>query len=129
MKLNIFSSLQKRAEEKKKEKMRRYWDTSYALRFLKDRRNDIELFELRMYKDRTVGETFIRDGKMVKALDASYPAYHAVVDGVLYTCIDIPTMHIVYNSGTEEWIACYRQEDVLFAECHRKLESNKKVFV
>lgn len=114
----------------KQEKQRRYWDFSYAYRFLREHRNEILLFELRMYHDRDIGETFVDNGNTLKALNGSYQQFRSKLDGVLYTYVDIPAIHVVYKGGAEEWIACYEtevrclDESQSFAESHRKLEGD-----
>ena len=109
---------------KKKEKIRRYWDFQYVNKFLKvpGNRDNIELFELRMYGDRDVGEVFIKDGLTVRTFNKFYQQFYAPVDGVVFTSIDIPAMHVIYKGGAEEWMACYVEQNVSHMESHRKLE-------
>lgn len=106
-----------------KEQNRRFWDFSYAARFLREHRNNIQLFELRMYHDRDVGETFVENGNIVKALNGGdYQQFRTELDGVLYTIEDIPSIHVVYKGGAEEWMACYESLSDNFANSHCKLE-------
>ncbi len=110
---------------KKQNNPKRYWDFSYAHEFLSQYKNDIELFELCLYEDYfNVHETFIKNGNLILAFDASYQMYYGNIAGVIYTVIDIPCIHVIYKSGNEEWIACYRDVNGIerYTESHRKLE-------
>ena len=105
-------------------KRKRYWDFSFAQRFLTEYRNDINLFELKIfYDDEIIPEKFVENGELIKALDASYQMFHTNIDGVLYTSIDIPCIHVIYNSGKEEYIACYLAEGESYGSSHRKLKN------
>ena len=105
---------------------KRYWDFSYANKFFKEYKYHINLFELRMFNDDNVCERFMENGQIIKTINCSYQMYTGNIDGVIYTNFDIPCIHVVYESGHEEWIACY--VEVLngerigsFSESHRKL--------
>lgn len=100
---------------------KRYWDFSYADRFFEKNKLYIDLFELRMFHDDNVCERFMEDGLIVKTIGGSYQMYSGNIDGVVYTTIDIPCIHVVYNGGHEEWIACYMASSENFGESHRKL--------
>lgn len=104
----------------------KYWDFSYANKFFKEYKHHINLFELRMFHDDNVCEIFIEDGQIIKTMGGSYQMYTGKIDGVMYTNLDIPCIHVIYEGGHEEWIACY--VEVLngerigsFSESHRKL--------
>ena len=57
----------------KNKKPKRYWDFSYANKFLNKYRNDIDYFELAMFKDRNyVSEVFIENGEVVRSFSAGY---------------------------------------------------------
>lgn len=100
----------------------KFWDFSYASKFIKEHRDDLVLFELRMYGDRDVGETFIENGNMIKALNGGdYQQGRSRLDGVLYTVVDIPAIHVIYKGGAEEWIACYQCVKDDWSYSHRKL--------
>ena len=96
-----------RATKAKQAMPKRYWRFDYANRFLKKHREDIDLFELRMFNDEDVCETFIENGYTIRDLGMTYQLYKGNVDGVVYTNIDIPCIHVIYKGGAEEWIACY----------------------
>ena len=105
----------------------KYWDFSYAHRFFKEYKHFIELFELRMFHDENVCERFIEDGKIIKVINGECKLYSSDIDGVVYTSIDIPCIHVVYKGGNEEWIACYIEalngkRIGTFSESHRKLK-------
>lgn len=115
---------------KKQFKPERYWDFPYANEFLSRYKNDIELFELCMLEDYfNVCETFIENGNVIRALDASYQLYYGNIDGVIYTVIDVPCIHVIYKGGDEEWIACYRDLNGVekYEESHRKLKKGELI--
>lgn len=108
----------------KNKKPKRYWDFSYANKFLNKYRNDIDYFELAMFKDRNyVSEVFIENGEVVKSFSAGYQQGTGEISGVKYTLIDIPSIHVYYKSGSEEWIACYIDYNFIekYGYSHRKL--------
>ena len=107
--------------KKKKVDNKRYWDFSYANKFFKENNHFINLFELRMFHDENVCERFIENGQIIKTIGGSYQMYFGNIDGVIYTSIDIPCIHVIYNGGHEEWIACYMSLFESFGESHRKL--------
>ena len=108
--------------KKGKEKVnQRYWDFSYANKFFREYNHLINLFELRMFHDSNVCERFIEDGKIVKTICGSYQMGSGNIDDVVCTSVDIPCIHVVYNGGHEEWIACYIDSSESFGESHRKL--------
>ena len=74
-----------------------------------------------MFYDDSICEIFIENGEIIKVIDASYQLLNGRVDGVPYTKIDIPCIHVVYKSGSEEWIACYITEKESYGQSHRKL--------
>ena len=105
----------------------KYWDFIYANRFFEKYKNHIKLFELRMLYDDSVGETFMENGQIIKVINGSYQLFLSNIDGVTYTNIDIPCIHVVYKGGNEEWIACYietlnEKRIGSFSESHRKLK-------
>lgn len=99
----------------------RYWDFSYANKFFKEYIRYIDLFELRMFHNDNVCERFMEDGQILKTIGGSYQMGSGNIDGVVYTTIDIPCIHVIYNGGHEEWIACYMASSESFGESHRKL--------
>ena len=103
----MFKFLKKKKERQSDINVERFWDFSYARKFLKEHENKIDLFELRMYNDRSVGEVFVENGKLVQELDGSYQEFQSRIDGTLYTKIDIPSIHVIYKDGKEKWLACY----------------------
>lgn len=114
--------------KKKKENIvpLKYWDFSYAGNFMKEYKDYIDLFELRMFHDDYVCRSFMENGQIVEVINATYSMYCGNIDGVVHTCWDIPCIHVVYKGGREEWIACYvevldNQRIGTFSESHRKL--------
>jgi len=100
-----------------------WWDFSFASRFVKENRDDIQFMSLRMYKDYNIEKTFIEDGKIVRTFSGSYQQYVSTIGSVQWTDRDTPCIHVVYKGGAEEFIACYVDSyDISsYSYCHRKL--------
>lgn len=110
--------------KKKNKETMKLWDFSYANRFIKNHREDIELFELVMFNDREVKEVFIKNGNRVKVMGAEHQMGSGKIDGTIGSVHDIPSIHVIYKGGNEEWIACYWIKNELtknFKETHCKL--------
>lgn len=120
--------------KKKKENLTpvKYWDFSYANNFLKEYKDYIELFELRMFEDDYVCKTFMENGQITETIGAGYKMYSSDIDGVIHTYWDIPCIHVIYKGGKEEWIACYievlgNKKISTFSESHRKLTKERNL--
>lgn len=116
MKFKIF-------KKKKKKVYMRFWDFSFANKFLKEHRNEIVFFELAMFNDREVHEVFVKNGNTIQDLGFTHQMGSGKIDGTLGSHIDIPAMHIIYKGGNEEWIACYLVSPAIerYSYSHRKL--------
>jgi len=128
--MKLIETIQKKIRDYRNQKLpipRRYWDFSYANKFMKEYRNEIMMMSLEMFNDNKVKEVFISEGNLVQAIDASYQWGKGTVDGTWGSVHDYPCIHVIYKGGAEEYIACYK--DVNFVESymqgHRKLSRER----